>query len=80
MSLRAYLTVVVVWCTMVTKEKDMTYDYEYDRMVNDSDDLYDLYTESVDEDSDNYDDGYDYTQEYDNYYFNVADEIADDDN
>ena len=55
----------------------MTYDYEYDRMVNDSDDLYDLYTESIDDDHDNSDDGYE--QQYNNYYFDVADEIADDD-
>jgi len=57
----------------------MTYDYEYDRMVNDSDDLYDLYTESIDDDHDNTDDGYEYEQQYNNYYFDVADEIADDD-
>ena len=81
MSLRAYLTIVVVWCTMGSKEeKSMSYDYEYDRMVNDSDELYDLYTESVDDDYEDYYDGYDhYEDEYQDYYFNVADEIVDDD-
>jgi hypothetical protein len=60
----------------------MSYDYDYNRMVEDADDLYDLYIESsIDEDYDDAEDGYDhYDQEYDNYYFNLTEgmEIVDD--
>lgn len=58
----------------------MSYDYEYDRMAEDADDLYDLYMESsIDDDYDDAEDGYDhYANEYDNYYFDVANEIVDD--
>ena len=57
----------------------MSYDYEYDRMAEDADDLYDLYMESIDDDYDDAEDGYDhYATEYDTYYFDVANEIVDD--
>lgn len=54
----------------------MTYDYEYERMAADADDLYDLYTESLaDEDGD-----YEHSvPDYDHYYFNLAQEIEDED-
>lgn len=59
----------------------MSYDYEYDRMVEDSDDLYDLYTESDTEhdNQDDYDDGYNHSQkEYQDYYFNVTKDLDED--
>jgi len=55
----------------------MSYDYDYNRMVEDSDDLYDLYIESsVDDNYDDAEDGYDHDdQEYDHYYFNLTEDI-----
>jgi len=59
--------------------KVMIYDYEYDRMVTDADDLYDHYIESIDDDEDNANDGYDhYQEEYQDYYFNITEELDED--
>lgn len=52
---------------------DNEYEYDYDRIVEDTDELYDQY-----DDFDDADDEYDNDVEWDNYYHNVADELIDD--
>jgi hypothetical protein len=59
----------------------MSYDYDYNRIAEDADDLYDFYIDSVEDSYEDTEDGYDQSEhEYDNYYFNLTEgiEIVDD--
>jgi hypothetical protein len=49
-------------------EEEQSYEYNYDSILEDADELYD------------YEDDYDYNQEieYENYYHSITEEIADD--
>jgi len=65
---------------VVTKEQDMryedneSYNYDYDELVENADELY---TQDDEPWMDEYEDTDD-LREYDSYYHNVAEEIADD--
>ena len=51
----------------------MVYDYEYQSIASNSDDLYDSYNESFVDSDDQV------VSDYDHYYFNLAKEIVDED-
>ena len=53
------------------------YEFDYDRIVEDTDELYD-YADYSDEPDDEYDYDYDNEREFDCYYHNVMDELDND--
>ncbi len=65
----------VRWCMIVEKEKvamfENEYEFDYDRIVEDTDELYDYADYSDEPDYDDYQN----EKEYDCYYHNVMDEL-----
>jgi hypothetical protein len=55
-------------------EYDDEYEFDYDRIVEDTDELYE-YADYSDEPDEDYESDYEDEREYDHYYHNVMDEL-----